>query len=91
MFEDWDIIGDSFSDNDKGRSYMYKRVFGECKEHQSPQENYGSDNDGFGQSVEIHIKNMVVAAPWKDNGTGPHEGPVYEFTPQVETWTEDKN
>ena len=33
---------------------------------------------------------MVVGQPTNDNGNGTNHGAVYVFTPQVETWVEDK-
>ena len=49
--------------------------------------------------VFILMKNLVVGAPYKDNGNTPASGAVYIFTLpgkngnqklQGETWTEDK-
>ena len=84
------IVGDPYLNNVKGRAYSYKRVLGAWDDHQTIQASDGSDSDRFGQSDYINEKNVVIRAPYRDNGNGPNEGAVYVFTLMEETWTDDK-
>ena len=99
VFGGWAIVGAPYSNNMKGRAYLYKRVLGAWDYRQTIQASDGSGGDYFGGSVSINEKIVVIGAPHKDNGNGPYSGAVYLFTLpgengdqklQGETWTEYK-
>ena len=80
----WSIVGASSYKNFKGKVFYYKRVLEALDNCQIIQEINGSYGYWFVQSVSINEKDVVVGAPSRYNGV------VYVFTPQDETWTEDK-
>ena len=99
VFGGWAIVGAPYSNNVKGRAYLYKRVLGAWINWRTIQASDGSDGDYFGESVSINEKIVVVGAPARDNENAPASGAVYLFTRpgengdrklQGETWTEDK-
>ena len=85
LFGGCSIVGAPYSENMKGRAYLYKIVLWGWGDSQTMQASDGSDGEFFGGSVSTNEKTVVVRAPYKDN-----DGAVYEFTLQGETWKEEK-